>query len=49
MSNYFISAGIELQDGADLKEAESGLRLLAEVNYIEELGGIGSSARSDAA
>ncbi|MHA7772126.1 putative quinol monooxygenase [Roseibium sp. M-1] len=28
MSSYFISAGIELQDGADLKQAEEGLREL---------------------
>ncbi|WFE92132.1 putative quinol monooxygenase [Roseibium porphyridii] len=103
MSNYFVSAGIELQEGADLKEAENGLRLLVEqtqsepgcilfeirqnlkqpqkftlwecwtnrqalqdhfemphtkaylarnlteVNYIEELGEIGSNARPDTA
>lgn len=29
MTRYFISAGIELQDGADLKETEAGLRDLA--------------------
>jgi quinol monooxygenase YgiN len=35
MSKHFISAGIELQDGADLKQAEIGLRLLAEKTQSE--------------
>lgn len=35
MSKYFISAGIELKDGALLQEAESGLRLLAEQTQSE--------------
>ncbi|MES0882913.1 putative quinol monooxygenase [Roseibium sp. SCP14] len=30
MPNHYISACIELQDGADLQKAEKGLRLLAE-------------------
>ncbi|WP_428649943.1 putative quinol monooxygenase [Roseibium sp.] len=30
MSEYFISAGIELQQGADLKQTELGLKQLAE-------------------
>jgi len=35
MSEYVISAGIELQDGADQKQAEAGLRLLAEQTRSE--------------
>jgi len=35
LPNYFISAGIELQQGADLKQAENGLRLLAEQTRTE--------------
>ncbi|MEO1114946.1 MAG: putative quinol monooxygenase [Pseudomonadota bacterium] len=35
MSNYFISAGIELKDGASLQEAETGLRKLAEQTQSE--------------
>lgn len=37
MTRYFISAGIRLQDGADLTEAETGLRRLA-VETREESG-----------
>lgn len=35
MTNYFISAGIELKEGANLADAESGLRLLAEQTQSE--------------
>lgn len=35
MSNYFISAGIELKDGASLKDAETGLRKLADQTQSE--------------
>lgn len=35
MSKYFISAGIELQNGADLKQTENGLRVLAEQTQSE--------------
>lgn len=35
MSKHFISAGIELQDGADLKQTEIGLRLLAQKTQDE--------------
>jgi len=35
MTSYFISAGIELQEGADLNKAEAGLRHLAEVTRTE--------------
>jgi len=35
MTRYFISAGIELQDGADLQAAEEGLRNLAHVTRSE--------------
>ena len=35
MTRYFISAGIELQDGADLKETEEGLRDLARKTQTE--------------
>ncbi|MET1411083.1 putative quinol monooxygenase [Roseibium sp. HPY-6] len=35
MSNYFISAGIELKSGADLKEAQEGLRRLVEQTRSE--------------
>lgn len=35
MSNYFISAGIELVAGADLKQAEDGLRQLVEATQQE--------------
>jgi quinol monooxygenase YgiN len=35
MSKYFISAGIELQEGADLREAEAGLRRLAQETQSE--------------
>ncbi|GAA0772806.1 antibiotic biosynthesis monooxygenase [Roseibium denhamense] len=35
MSHYFISAGIELEDGAELEHAEAGLRQLAEQTQAE--------------
>ncbi|MCV0428141.1 MAG: antibiotic biosynthesis monooxygenase [Roseibium sp.] len=35
MSNYYISASIELQDGADLEEAENGLRHLVKQTRSE--------------
>lgn len=35
MSNYFISAGIELKPGASLNEAQDGLRRLAEQTQSE--------------
>lgn len=35
MTRYYISAGISLQDGADLKEAEAGLRHLVQETRSE--------------
>jgi len=35
MPGYFISAGIELKDGANLDKAEQGLRLLTEKTRSE--------------